>query len=466
MATRKALHDSKPYCDEFNNIETDVASTANSTQQDDVVAGMPTMASDSRMTETPSNIKEPRSAEHNSDTGLSVRPLRGDNWTATHGCEFWHSVREEEGSAEERGAFFGDDDQDTAAGDYDSNGPRDRSGDVSGAAHHGTYHESDVRESAPRADDTISELSCSGIFTIPSEVGDEQGNEDQGGGNEGTHDSSSESPNQTRVATPRDDDDDMGASHVEHLIQERRRWKLRAFESEHELAGFQSLRAQMERRDGGRGVEPRSAGAIMLHASGSFSESVVSETSTVESGFDLDDRWQTASGNDRAPSTASSCSTPSVAGVHRPHDFLDTASDAQFSGAASATFDGIPASGVRCDTGGLRNDCHNLLVDCDDNCDGQGQNGGTQQQQTDRTGDSDYDSFLCGDSEQGKNGTHTDRLLREEIAELKENLRKAELRHAAAEATAASVLQRARAAELSRDVKEIQVGESLFQVEN
>lgn len=49
---------------------------------------------------------------------------------------------------------------------------------------------------------------------------------------------------------------------------------------------------------------------------------------------------------------------------------------------------------------------------------------------------------------------------REEIASLKEELRKAEIRQAAVEATAASVLQRARAAELSRDVKEIQVRSS------
>eukprot|EP00903_Cladosiphon_okamuranus_P013906 g12934.t1 len=48
-------------------------------------------------------------------------------------------------------------------------------------------------------------------------------------------------------------------------------------------------------------------------------------------------------------------------------------------------------------------------------------------------------------------------IMSEEIAELRDNLRKAELRHVAAEATAASVLQRARAAELSRDVKEIQI---------
>lgn len=46
---------------------------------------------------------------------------------------------------------------------------------------------------------------------------------------------------------------------------------------------------------------------------------------------------------------------------------------------------------------------------------------------------------------------------RQEIDCLKEELRKAEIRQAVAEATATSILQRARAAELSRDVKEIQV---------
>lgn len=45
----------------------------------------------------------------------------------------------------------------------------------------------------------------------------------------------------------------------------------------------------------------------------------------------------------------------------------------------------------------------------------------------------------------------------QEIEAVKEDLRKADVRQAAAEATAASVLQRARAAELSREVKEIQV---------
>lgn len=48
--------------------------------------------------------------------------------------------------------------------------------------------------------------------------------------------------------------------------------------------------------------------------------------------------------------------------------------------------------------------------------------------------------------------------LEEEIASLKEELKKAELKQATTEATVASLLQRARAAELARDVKEIQVG--------
>lgn len=57
--------------------------------------------------------------------------------------------------------------------------------------------------------------------------------------------------------------------------------------------------------------------------------------------------------------------------------------------------------------------------------------------------------------EDGRERSH--RLLEEEIVALKENLRRAEIRLAAAEATASSVLQRAQAAELSREVKEIQV---------
>lgn len=57
--------------------------------------------------------------------------------------------------------------------------------------------------------------------------------------------------------------------------------------------------------------------------------------------------------------------------------------------------------------------------------------------------------------EDGRERSH--RLLEEEIVSLKEDLRRAEIRLAATEATASSVLQRAQAAELSREVKEIQV---------
>ena len=427
------------------------------------------MGREKRMAGSGSNIKETCDVKHKRDASLSVRPVRGGNWSATHDDDLRYSEREEEERNAEEGGRSSDDDEDTAAGDYDSNGALDRTEHVSGscAAHDAASHDCDVTGSAPRTNDndndTISELSCSGIFTISSEVGDELGNGDQGGGGS-PHDSSSESPSQSRVASPRDDDDDIDASHVEYLIQERRRWKLRAVESEHELAGFQSLRAQMERRDGGKAVEPRSAGAIMLQASGSLSESTVSETSTVESGFDADERyryrWQATSGNDRPPPTASSCSTPTVGEAQEPRGLMDTASDAQFSAAASATSDCNQASGVRYDTDGQRNYRHKLLVDRDEVCDEQGQNGDTQQRIV-GTGDDDYDDIFCGDTEQSKNGTRTDPLLLlEEIAELKENLRKAELRYAAAEATAASVLQRARAAELSRDVKEIQVRET------
>ena len=51
------------------------------------------------------------------------------------------------------------------------------------------------------------------------------------------------------------------------------------------------------------------------------------------------------------------------------------------------------------------------------------------------------------------------RDLEEEIVSLKQKLRNAELKQAAAEATATSVLQRARAAEVARDAKDIQVGD-------
>ena len=58
------------------------------------------------------------------------------------------------------------------------------------------------------------------------------------------------------------------------------------------------------------------------------------------------------------------------------------------------------------------------------------------------------------------------RQLEEEIVSLKRNLRRAEIRQAAAEATASSVLQRAQAAELSREVKEIQARRWMHQIEN
>lgn len=413
-STRKARHDSIPNRDEYTKIGTRGASKAAiSTQQYGVVAGMRTIE------------------------------------------------REEE---KEEEAFVFSDDQDTAAGDDSWNGASGRDGSESSAAHGPTcslqagrrWNDSDLRGSPPGINDTISELSCSGIFTIPSTVGDDQGNEDQSS-DESTHDSSSESPNQTRVATPREDDD-IGASHVEHLIQERRRWKLRAFESEHELAAVRSSHARMERRGSARAMEPRSADATMLQASGSFSAPISSETSAVEPGFDPDDRWQAASGIDGAPSS-SSCSAagvPSAGGARRPRGFFDTASDAQFWGAASATTDCLSASGAGRGAAGLKNDRQNRLVDGLDTCGGKGKDGATQQQ-IEGTGDDNYHELLCRDGEQGRNATRTHQLLRNEIAELKENLRKAELGHAAAEATAASVLQRARAAELSRDVKEIQV---------
>lgn len=57
-----------------------------------------------------------------------------------------------------------------------------------------------------------------------------------------------------------------------------------------------------------------------------------------------------------------------------------------------------------------------------------------------------------------------DDSLRTEIDSLKEDLRRKEIRLAAAEATAASEVRRARAAELARDVKEIQVQNSFSRV--
>lgn len=459
--THNIRHNSSPNHDECNYISTRGASKATSTEYV-ALAGMPwpTVEKGKLIADTVAVNNKPNTAEHIAEASLPLRSCGGEDWPSTPDSKLLHSELEDE--EEETGYFT--EGQDTAAGDDNSNGASSRNRSVPGAAYGPTCtlqagrHEGGLTGSAPGTNDTISELSCSGIFTIPSAVGDDQGNEDPDS-DESTHDSSSESPNQTRVASPRDDDD-IGASHVEHLMQERRRWKLRAFESEHELAAVRSLHARFEKRDGARAMGPQSPEATMFQASGSFSEPMVSETSSVESGFELDHRWQTASGSDGASSASSrfTAGGPSVARGGRQHGFLDTASDAQFSGGVSATANDLQASGAQRDAPDLESYRQNRLADDDDSCDGRGKDGVTEKQ-IEGAGDGDHRG------EQGTDAARTNRLLREEIAELKENLRRAELRHAAAEATAASVLQRARAAELARDVKEIQVREYLRTLE-
>lgn len=461
----KPFHDCSPNRRECKNIGMRDASKTLSAQQYGVVAGRPAVEKDELVdNNTAGNKQEPNTAEPQPGGRSSVQSFRGNSWSASHEGTLLHSEHEEE---EGEGAFFFSGEEDPTAGDGTSNGAKARDGTEPGASDGPTLtlqagrpsFESDMWVSEPGTNDTISELSGSGTYTNPDGGGKDHGNEGQIiKGDESTHDSSSESPNQIRVATPRKDDDDIGASHVEQLIQERCRWKLRAFESEYELAAIQSLRARMERRDGAGAIKLRTAEATMLQASGSSCEPLSSEMSGVESGFGVNDRWQTTSESEREAS-ASLCSaagSASLAGARGPLGFSDTASDAQFSGAASATTEHSPASGARRDLAGSRKDHRNSLVGGSGNYGGQGKVG-VAQQQTEGAGNDDYHELLCGSDKQREQETVTHRLLRKDIVELKENLRQAELRQAAAEATAASVLQRARAAELSRDVKEIQV---------
>lgn len=455
---------------------------------------------------TAAGIEKRNATVEIADIRLAARsPSRGDDWSVSQTA----LLSELEAAAEEErhhhqqqeqhdGVFSDSSDEDTAAMDgnsaeinSDSAGEstaRDATGESQGNSHASI---NDFLGIAPGSDGTVSELSCSTTLTAPSATDDgDESDEQLRVDNCTTSGSSSESPNQARVTSGGGDDDDISTDHIEHLIQARRRWQLRAIESEHELASMRSLHARME-RGGARAMQPPSARSSTYQAptrvmqdSGSFSEPALSETLAVEPEFEPDDQSQAPSnGVDRAASVS-----PCSAGVlcdeekESPLGFSDVASEAQFVRSTSSTSDRLPARNeARYDAASHNNnnDFPAPLVNGDEigDCyaDGQGKDGahrlreaGINRFERGAAGSNDHGTFGGGDDdsddddnddEKCHNGTGAYRLLQQEIVDLKEKVRKAELRHAAAEATAASVLQRARAAELARDVKEIKVRE-------
>ncbi|CAM9097252.1 unnamed protein product [Hapterophycus canaliculatus] len=347
------------------------------------------------------------------------------------------------------------DDEDTAAGDgsTDTSGGGGRGGLEYGEGN-ATYSlqsgdhadGGNLPAITPRSNDTVSDLSCSDLFSGDSVHDDGRGETSQSIEDGSAHDSSSESPKQSRPATYRCDFDDLSVSHVAHLIQERRRWKLRALEAEHELLSMRSSYARKE-----RGADEAAVAVPLLvdgaesdyvagttEASASFGHWLSSEFSAVGSGCEFDSRCSTTS--DRRISTAaSSCSTDGPCVVVGPSSLesLDTATKGQLSAPTSRTADHMPATAGRYEAEGTL----------------------FQRSATEISHDKNYNDGFCPDAaecQKDENGPAILRHPRKDFVVLKEELRKAELRYAAAEATAASVLQRARAAEISRDVKEIQ----------
>ncbi|CAN0545850.1 unnamed protein product, partial [Ectocarpus sp. 12 AP-2014] len=290
--------------------------------------------------------------------------------------------------------------------------------------------------------DTVSDLSCSGIFAGLSAGGDDQ---------DSAQDSSSGSPNLARlVASPSGDDqdsDDIEDSHISHLVQDRRRWQLRAFEAEYELASMRSFRAHLDsggddsRGEGSRPVESaehQDSCSAITQAPAKSGEQLFSGVPPIEVDHESNGQWHTQAVNESS-SLASSCSTGrlSVEATRPVEDVLSAADEAQLLAAGSAESNHFAANRTGCEATSDSNDLSQHVASDDD--------GGQ------------FLGIVDNDDEQEKNRTGSHRLLREEVVHLKENLRQAELRQAAAEATIASVTQRARAAEVSREVKEIQI---------
>lgn len=295
---------------------------------------------------------------------------------------------------------------------------------------------------APGSDDSVSDLSCAGSFHENGASADGRGvtlHLDEAGS---PHDSSSESPKQFQPPTSDSDYDGMSVSHVSHLMEERRQWKLRALEAEHELSSTRSPPVCKER--GGEGAPPavplpgegaEDHGTISgtTQASATFRNLFSSEVSAFGSGFAFESRWSTTS--DGRMSNSASSSPSDRPGVVVGTPLVEppiTAAKSQLSPATSRTAGRVPAAPGRYEAEGVP------ATDIGD----------------------DKSHIFCRDATDGQ-GNENDAVIlchqREEVAALKGDLRKAELRYAAAEATAASAMQRARAAEISRDVKEIQV---------
>jgi len=450
---------------ECNNAGTTCASTEFSTKRG-VVAG-DSLENDQPLAGTGIDVRDAADRPANGPL-FSSRPFGGGCGSAAHDDKAFYPDLAEGG---EGGlALHGDDDEDTgedddtaAAEEFSHESYGDGRWGLRGAAYGATRgSQADRREngrnllgSTTGINDTVSELSFSGFHADLGSKGEGHESEDHVNAGDVVHDAWRDSQDQARPATPRDDgdgdSDDIDASHVEHLLQERRRWKLRAFESEHEL---RSLHARMEQKDStARTVEPRPAPPTETNDSnatpkgpGSFGESMISDLSAAESGFELDDRWQATSGSESSAAAALGSGLSSSPGRGEKRHLLQSLETAETAETASEgrSLEATDERGsIRSPAGGARR------------FDGAA---GAKDTRSDRVVCGNCDLRVSWGEAPGEHGANdANQLLRQEVEELKEKLRGTELRHAAAEATAVSVLQRARSAEMSRDVKEIQV---------
>ncbi|CAM9274324.1 unnamed protein product [Ectocarpus sp. 13 AM-2016] len=393
-------------------------------------------------TGTESLKSESRTAIQGNGGSLSPPSRCGDDWSPrpAQDDQVVHSqLEKEKGEAVE----FNDDDTAADGNSTKTDGGRSSTADSS---HYGSKAGLDVDSSelsrARGTFDTVSDLSCSGIFAGLSAAGDDQ---------ESAQDSSSGSPNLARlVASPSGDDqdsDDIEDSHISHLVQDRRRWQLRAFEAEYELASMRSFRAHLDsggdetRGEGSRPVESaehQDSCSAITQAPAKSGEQLFSGVPPIDVDHESNGQWHTQAVNESS-SSASSCSTGrlSVEATRPVEDVLSAADEAQLLAAGSAESNHFAANRTGCGVTSDSNDLSQHVASDDD--------GGK------------FLGIVDNDDEQEKNRTGSHCLLQEEVVHLKENLRQAELRQAAAEATIASVTQRARAAEVSREVKEIQI---------
>lgn len=392
------------------------------------------------------NLKnESRTAIQSTRGSPSSSSRCGDDWSArpAQNDQVVHSQLEKE--KDEAVQFYDDDTAaDGSSTKTDGGGSR-----TAHSSHYGSKADHDVNgselsRSTRGTFDSVSDLSCSGNFAGLRAAGDDQ---------ESAQDSSSVSPNLARLSAPRSgddqDNDDIENSHITHLVQDRRRWQLRAFEAEYELASMRSFRAHLDsdgddtKGAGSRTVEstehqdPCSAN---MQASANSREQLFSGVSPIEVDHESNRQWQTQTVNP-SYSSASSCSTGrlSVEATRPVVDVVSAAKGGQLLAAGSAKSNHFATNRTGCEATSDSNDL-SQHVDSDD--DG---------------GHGNFLGVVDNDDELETNRTGSHHLLREEIVHLKENLRQAELRQAAAEATITSVTQRARAAEVSREVKEIQV---------